>query len=104
MLVKIVTNKSFVSLMNLRNRELLTDEAGKVIKWFYPRQAEEYAKDKFLTLCKLKTNYRGLLIHKGDDSQWYVTTGSNELVMTHTEFKKEATAKELIDWHFEAMA
>lgn len=103
MLVKCVPNGSAMSLLKLDGSNSFIESKGNPIKWFYPDQIKRYAEEHGLILCELKTVYHGLSVMRGSDRHWYVVDSTNQQVMTYNTFKKEETAKELIDWHREAI-
>lgn len=82
--------------------ELCEDHA-----YVYHWSNEETCKAWLLTagyvLIKTLCVYRQLEITKGSDRHFYVFNFEGEQLLIDYKFKKEATAKELIDWHYDAV-
>lgn len=81
---------------------LITHTLGDVTYWSSEDQCKTWAKNTGYEIIRTHRLYRKLEICKGI-SRFYVFNYAGEYLFTEYNFKKEETAKEIIDWHYEAI-
>jgi hypothetical protein len=74
------------------------------LKWFYPRQAVEYATANGMIVCEKTNVYQGLTIMKGSDNKFYIVNSSSNVVCIDYTFRTANHAMEIIDWHIDYAA
>ena len=80
--------------------ELSTNTAGYVNHWPTEDQCKAWANDTGYEVIITHGLYRKLELCKGN-GRFYVFNFAGEYLFTEYNFKKEETAKEIIDWHYE---
>lgn len=83
---------------NLITHSILAD----VLYWPSEEQCKKWVNNTGYELVKTFKTYRQLEIVKGN-GRFYVFNFADEHLFTEYNFKKEETAKEIIDWHYEAI-
>lgn len=82
--------------------ELSTNQMGYVNHWPTEKDCKQWASETGYEVIKTIGTYRQLEIAKGN-GRFYVFNFADEHLFTEYNFKKEETAKEIIDWHYEAI-